>query len=327
MPAALSTTARGLTDRALYPSAVHLLHQALRLISRGDAHGDPAERGALICQLGEVLDASGRLDEALKMHRKAVALLTSVAGHDDLRAHAHNRFGHVLNCADRPDEAIAAHERAIAIARGAGHDELLAPILIDLGYTLWAVGRLADAREALTAGLALLTQADGRMAWYKAHATAGLGMVAQDTGDLDEAATRHRAAIAGFTEVCGGDHPDTAQALDKLGYTLRLQGHLHEAMATHLRGVRLLERRFGPSDPRVAMALSNLGLDYADAGRHREAVAAQSRAYAIFAAAVGPDHSSTRMASGRWAAAAEMADPPAQRLLDTVKVNRAAATA
>lgn len=321
---ALAAMARCYSDRVLYPVAEQMLRQALRLINRQDDMGTSADRAALTCQLGEVLDAAGRLDEALVTHQEAVALLADVVGHDDVVSHVHNRLGHVLSCADRHADAIAEHRLALATLLVGGRDELLAPVHVDLGYTLWALGRLDDARAALEAGLDLLAR-HGRQAcrdW--AHATAGLGMVAQDAGDLDRAVVCHQSAIALFTAVCGADHPDTAQALDKLGYTLRLQGHVTEAIAAHRRGVSLLERFLGRHDSRVAMTLTNLCLAYADAGRIGAAIAAQSRAHAIFESALGRHHTSTVMAGTRWAAVAGAA-PPGQRRLDDAEQQEPAA--
>ncbi|WP_232666758.1 BTAD domain-containing putative transcriptional regulator [Pseudonocardia sp. TRM90224] len=300
----LATTAHHYAERALYPAAERILQQALRLIDVPDAVADPVARGALVCQLGEVLDASGRLAEALELHRDAVHLLESAARTDDVvLAHAHNRLGHVLNCADRPVEAIRAHERAIATLRAGGRDDLLPAVLVDLGYTLWAAGRLGDAERELRAGRDMLEQRGRRGSRLWAHATAGLGMAAQDRGDLAEALTCHRLSIAAFIRVSGADHPDTAQAFDKLGYTQRLLGETAAAVDAHLRAVGLLERVFGPDDARVAMALTNLGLAYADAGRAEDAVDVQSRAHATFLAKLGPEHASTLLAAGRWAAA------------------------
>ena len=68
-----------------------------------------------------------------------------------------------------------------------------------------------------------------------------------------------RSALGVFTRVCGPDHPDTAQTLDKLGYALRLSGRADEAAGVHLRAVRLLEERgafaFRKSAELVAEAL------------------------------------------------------------------------
>jgi DNA-binding SARP family transcriptional activator len=295
----LATVAERQAERALYPAAEHVLRTALHLHGPG---GAPALRGRLVCQLGQVLDAAGSLGPALELHREAVRILDAVVAPDDVvLAHAHNRLGHVLNCADDAPAAIEAHRHALATLRGAGHDALVPPVLIDLGYTLWGAGRLDEAHEALVSGRALLESQGRKESRDWAHATAGLGMVEQDAGNLDVAVRHQRTAIAVFQRVGGPDHPDTAQALDKLGYALRLQGRSGEAIDAHRRGVRLLERVLGPDDSRVGMALTNLGLAHADDGDLERAIEVQARARAIFIDALGPVHSSTLLAGRRLA--------------------------
>ena len=115
-------------------------------------------------------------------------------------------------------------------------------MLTDLGYTLWAAGRLEEAGTALRAGREMLERQGRRDGRDWAHATAGLGLVEQDRGQLVAAAQHQRTVIEVFTRVCGSHHPDTAQALDKLGYVLRLQGRCQESMDAHERAARLLER-------------------------------------------------------------------------------------
>ncbi|WP_219414408.1 BTAD domain-containing putative transcriptional regulator [Pseudonocardia nigra] len=317
----LAAVARRFAGRALYPAAEQVLAAALRLarVQGGDA--DPVLEGALTCQLGEVLDAAGRLGRALELHRRAVEILDRVPVPSDVvRAHAHNRLGHVLNCADDVGGAIAAHERALATLQDAGRADLAAAVLVDLGYTLWSAGRLARADETLRAGRALLERQGHRDGRDWAHATAGLGLVEQDRGHLDEAVAHQRTAIEAFTRVCGAAHPDTAQAWDKLGYALRLQGRAQEAVEAHTRGLRLLERVLGVDDSRVAMTLTNLGLALLDTARPAEAVTAQARAHAIFRSALGPTHASTMLAARRWAVALAVAGHPgrARVLLEEV---------
>ena len=292
---ALAAVARRFTERALYSAAEQVLDAALRLV---ELSGTAVQRGALLCMLGEVLDQAGRLHEALSLHRQAVQLLDADPSADDLvLAHAYNRLGHVLNCADDTSGAIAAHECALKTLRTAHRDDLTAPVLIDLGYTLWADGRLDRAADALRAGRDLSER--GSREW--AHATAGLGMVAQDEGRLDEAVALQRLAIAEFTRIRGADHPDTAQAMDKLGYALRLRRRPHDAIEEHRRAAALLERVLGADDPRVAMTLSNLGLALRDAGLVDEAVEVQARAHQLFLTALGEAHASTLMAGRRRA--------------------------
>jgi tetratricopeptide (TPR) repeat protein len=226
----------------------------------------------------------------------------------------------VLNCADQAPAAITAHRRALDVLRRAGRTDLEPEVLIDLGYTLWGSGALKAAGEALRTGRAMLEDQGRRDVRGWAHATAGLGMVEQDAGRLDEAVAHQQAAIEAFTRISGADHPDTAQALDKLGYALRLQGRVDEAIETHRRGVRLLERVLGPDDSRVAMALTNLGLAVADSGAADQAVAIQTRAREVFTAALGPTHSSTLLAGDRLAHALVAAGQPvrAQAVRDEV---------
>ncbi len=298
---ALGALARRYTDRALYPAAEHVLRVALRL---QDGDRDPVVRGELTCRLGEVLDAAGRLGPALELHRRAVGILSAVVAPDVLvLAHAYNRLGHVLNCADDAPAAIDAHRRALATLGDADRDDLAAPVLVDLGYTLWGTGRLDEAAEAFHRGRAELERHGFREHRDWAHATAGLGLVEQDAGRVAVAVDLQRTAIAAFTRVCGPDHPDTAQALDKLGYALRLQGRAREAVDAHRRAVRLLERVLGADDSRVAMALTNLGLAYSDDGHPGLAVEAQSRARAVLRVELGAAHGSTILAGRRLALA------------------------
>ncbi|HEX2804740.1 MAG TPA: tetratricopeptide repeat protein [Kineosporiaceae bacterium] len=297
----LATVARWYLSRALYPGAQEALQMALRLCR---TIADPVLEGILLCELGEVLDTSGDLTEAYRYQQQAVDRLEPLLGPDDPRlAHAYNRLGHVLNCADDPTRAIVAHQRAVRMLRAAGREDLLAPVLVDLGYAEWGRGHLQEAAEALTAGRRLLETGGDRNGRSWAHATAGLGLVAQDSGRLEQALRLQRAALDAFSAVCGPDHPATAQVWDMLGYLLRLMGRYDEAVDAQLRAVRLLERVLGTRDSRVAMAVTNLGLAYESAGATAEAVTAQSRAHELFRRVLGDQHRSTLIAARRLAVA------------------------
>jgi tetratricopeptide (TPR) repeat protein len=202
----------------------------------------------------------------------------------------------------------------------AGREDLRPTVLTDLGYSLWAAGRLEPAGEALRAGRAMLERLGRRDDRDWAHATAGLGMVEQDIGHLDMAAAHQRTVIDVFTRVCGADHPDTAQALDKLGYVLRLRGRVEESIDAHQRAVRLLERVLGLNDSRVGMTCTNLGLAQLEGGRREEAVQSQDRARTIFLTALGPAHAHTLLAGRRLAVALAVTDHPlrARTLIEEV---------
>ena len=284
----LAAVARRFAERALYPAAEQVLTSALRLagVQSGGA-GTTIQRGTLLCQLGEVLDAAGRLDEALDLHRHAVELLDGEPEADELvLAHAYNRLGHVLNCADDTAGAVAAHERSLKTLRAVQRDDLVAPVLVDLGYTLWADGLLDRAEEALTTGRELM-EPDSR-GW--AHATGGLGMVAQDRGLVEEA----------VDAAPTGDRPRSPGSAARTTPTPRRRWTSSatpcgsctgptEAIEQHRRAVALLVRVLGEEDTRVAMTLSNLGLALGDAGLAEAAIDTQTRAHQLFQAKLGPD--------------------------------------
>ena len=306
----LAAVARRFAERALYPAAEQVLTAALRLadVQSGGA-GTTIQRGTLLCQLGEVLDAAGRLDEALDLHRHAVELLDGEPEADELvLAHAYNRLGHVLNCADDTASAVAAHERSLKTLRavqprrprrpGAGRPRLHA-----LGRRPARPGG-GGPHHGPRADGARQPGLGARHGWAR-HGGPGPGLV-------EEAVELHRRAIDAFTAVSGADHPDTAQAMDKLGYALRLLHRPAEAIEQHRRAVALLVRVLGEEDPRVAMTLSNLGLALGDAGLADQAIDTQTRAHQLFQAKLGPTHASTLMAGRRRAVALAAAGRTAQ---------------
>ncbi len=328
----LSALARRYAARALYPAATQVLDAALRLV-RVPAHGAPAadravQEGRLLCQLGEVLRRGRPAARGAAAAPGRGAHAAALVGPDDVAlAHAHNRLGHVLNCADDIEGAIA---DAPARAGRAGPRPDATTCARRCSPT-WDTrcgrpagsSRPSAALRAARAALAAQGRRDDRD-W--AHATAGLGMVEQDSGQLAAAVGHQRTVIEVFTRVCGADHPDTAQALDKLGYVLRLQGELAESVASGERAVRLLERVLGPDDSRVGMALTNLGLAYADADQPERAVQSQTRARAIFLAQLGPTHAHTLLAGRRLAVALARTDHPlrARALVEEVLADRRA---
>jgi len=123
--------------------------------------------------LGLLSYQTGRLDAALELMRRAVALRPDVA-------HFHGNLGNALRAAGRPDEAIAAYQEALRRNPGS------CAALVNLGNTLWEAGRPEDALRSFDAAL----RQDGRLA--EAHGGAGLAL--KDLGLLDE-------ALAAFDEA------------------------------------------------------------------------------------------------------------------------------
>ena len=191
--------------------------------------------------LGRVLVAQGRRDEAIDAYRQAIVLKA-----DDPVLHAN--LGAALYKAGRHDEAIDADRRAIALK---GEDEELCS---NLGVALHETGRSDEAIGALARAI------EFQPSYARAHNN--LGCVLHDLGRLDEAIAAYRRAIK--------LRPDAADGHTNLGSALCDVGWLDAAVATLTRAIAL--------DPHTAEAHANLGTAYLGLGRHDEAIASFRRA-------------------------------------------------
>ncbi len=225
--------------------------------------------------LGVILQARGKLDEAAASYQRAL-------GVNPRYAQALIGFGNLLQVQGKPEEALSCYRRALEAEpdRSEAHN--------NLGNLLHALGRHAEAVESYRRALALRPgdpdvhanlgaafHEGGRREEALAHlrqalaadpdhpdANANLGAALLDGGEWEEAATCCRRALAAS--------PQHAHAHNNLGAALQRQGRLEEAMASY--------RRALTADPRHADAHTNLGAALHEAGRMDEALACYRRA-------------------------------------------------
>jgi predicted O-linked N-acetylglucosamine transferase (SPINDLY family) len=117
-------------------------HLWCRTVREGEAPAEPHRDAASILLQGVALQQAGRLDDAIAVYRRAVALAP-----DD--ACAHNNTGSALREQGRLDEAIAAFRRAIEL------NPTLAPAHSNLGVTLADQGKVSEAIASLRRSIAL----------------------------------------------------------------------------------------------------------------------------------------------------------------------------
>jgi tetratricopeptide (TPR) repeat protein len=232
---------------------------------------DPESHG----NLGNVLRARGRLDEAAASHRRAIEVKPDYA-------EAHNNLGSVLRDQQRYDDAVASYRRALAIKPdfAMAHD--------NLGLALRSLGRLdqaasshrralvmkpdfAEAHAHLGDALSGLGRFTDAVASYRrslelkpgyADVEHGLGAALLQIGRAEEAAASYRRTL----EL----KPDFADAHNNLGSALRDLGRLDEAVASYGRALEL--------KPDYAEAHNNLGNVQMELGLPEEAAASYRRA-------------------------------------------------
>ncbi|WP_448608716.1 FxSxx-COOH system tetratricopeptide repeat protein [Geodermatophilus sp. URMC 60] len=310
-------------ERASFRAARDALETALRLAEGVGTHDVLV--GELQSDLGELLDLQGDLGAAIARHELAVAVLERSLSREDVRvAWSRARLGHCLNCAGDPHGAVRECHQALVVLRAAGEPSETARVLVELGYAHWATHALQPAADAFTEALHLLRASGRGDHALAAAATAGLGTVRQDQGDLHVARALHEQGLAMLQRIHGKDHPDIGQFWDKLGYVLRLLGDPAASVAAHRRAEEMLAATLGPADPRVGMALTNLGLALAAAGDAAGAREAQERARDIFVAAYGEEHPHTHLANRRLAVALlDAGAPEAARALARAELEHA----
>jgi serine/threonine-protein kinase len=115
----------------------------------------------------------------------------------------------------------------------------------------WARTHFSEA-QAIYERLGLVTEID------YADVLNGLGMLAQEAGDLERAETSFRQAAEMYRRKLGPEHPWHLVALSNLASVLGQAGD-EEAVPQFHRLLDLLERVYGPDHPRVAGVFQNLG--------------------------------------------------------------------
>ncbi len=230
------------------------------------------------CNLGSVLQAQGKLDEAIASFNKAIlidrnntvfhfnlgrALQVQGKLHDAADSYraalalspnhieSLSNLGLTLLALHEPEEAADIFRRALGVAPG------LAEMHFNLGLALNAQGRFDAAIESYRNAIAIFGD------FAQAHCNLGAALLTQ--GKIDEAVNSYRRAIAcspGFTE-----------AHYNLGISLQAQGNLAEAIASYRRTLEL--------QPNFIEGYCNLGNALRAQGQLDKAVECYQQALAI----------------------------------------------
>ncbi len=152
--------------------------------------------------LGVLAGQVGRLDAAIDLIGRAIAINADVAMY-------HSNLGEIHRRSGQPEPAIARFERALELNPDSAEAHN------NLGNVLWERGRLDAALARYRHAIAL------RPLYADAHSN--LGNALKDMGRLDEAADAYRRAI--------DLKPDMAEAHNNLGSALLEQGRVDEALA------------------------------------------------------------------------------------------------
>jgi serine/threonine-protein kinase len=301
VPASLYNVARALDERGDVTAAETFFRRALAAY-RTQQPVDSLELAHVLNDLGDVLQYSGKLDEALVTQREALAIRRAVTTTppEELAASLNN-VGVIIGQQGQMAEAEPLLREALQVvlrAKGPDHPDV-ASALNALAFTLNEQGKVPPAdslyREALRIRIATLgvdhpevTRTLNQYGWLQ-----------HDRGAFDSAAVLARSVLARRDHSLPSTHPMIASSLVLLGQSLLALGKTAEA-ERHLRDALALRRQQLPADHwLIAVTKSVLGESVLAQGRRAEAAPLLNEGFEGLRTGRGADHPLTRRARAR----------------------------
>ena len=171
-----------------------------------EATGDRHETAYTLSSMGLCLQRAGRFEEAVSLHRRALATRPEV---DD--GTQRWSLGQALAATGRHDEAIEALQQAAEANRAAGNTWFEGAALRDLGVLLGTLGRAREAADHLTRAVARFESGNDQE--EEAGALRELGATMRKLGDTGQAGECWRRALEIYERL---DLPEAEQVRDSL---------------------------------------------------------------------------------------------------------------
>ncbi len=278
------TAARGLLAATRGDPAAAEIWYRKTLAAVERLHGsDEPRTGAAANDLAGALRRQNRLDEALPLYLRALAIAEASYGpHHPAIATPLNNLGNVYYDLQRHADAQRYYERTLALSEGLGSDHPeVANALNNLANNLLALDRSVEAVDLHTRALQIRERALGPShpevavsLANRAMADAALGRHAEATASLERALQIQRATL-------GATHPDLASTYNVLGNLRFAVGDFVGAVREYNSAVQLCEQAASHDPSELAAWLFNLGNTQLALGQHRNARATLLRSLTL----------------------------------------------
>ena len=258
----LARASRALADHATaedaYKRAIALLHE----------QGDKANEGIVTDNLAVLYMSQGRLADAERFNKRALALLEEALGRDHVSVgRAAGNLGVLLNEAGRRNEAEPMLRRALAISDMQPRKDAVQIGIIEdnLAGLLRESGRGAEAKghyvRALQLFESVLPARHPRIATQRNN----IGRYFLDMGKYAEAEEALTSALSLYDEIYGKDSFEYAISAANLGEVYTALRRYGEARSLFTRALAALERVYGPGHINLLVTLNAAGaLELAD---------------------------------------------------------------
>ncbi len=203
-----------------------------------DEMGDLHRLMQTMLELGSVLRALGKRDEAIDTYRDAVALAEQ-AGDELDRATAYAQLGAAFHAAGEPFRAIEWLDRARPALEASG-GPALAALLNNLGLVYEAVGRFGEAITVYQRSFELIEPTTRASQLQLATIAGNIGAAHYELGELEEALSSYRRDLALSQAI--GDQAGTAATHHNIGHVLLEMGVPQGALTEFTRAREIYER-------------------------------------------------------------------------------------
>ena len=262
---------------ALLATKVASAHQHGRIepllrdaLARLPAETNAYHRSTALIDLAELLDATGRSDEAAAAAAEALALRRRVLGPGDVRTAEALAVRAAVAQGD-PSAAEADAREAIAIAEAAGAGAILVEVLNPLARALMAQDRFDEAAAVYARRFRLAGEVYGTGGTRYPAASVNVGRALHAAGRYDEAAAAWAESLGLLRGAYGPESPVVASTLVLAGRTAEAAGRLGAAEAFFQEAYDA-SRSFQPSSRTRALSAMALGRVRLDRGRAEAAV-------------------------------------------------------
>jgi len=247
--------------------------------------------------IGHVYDETGDHEQALNMHKKALAIYSFVSGEDHPNtAISYTAIGNVLEAKGDYDEALEYYQKSLVInERFYGKlDSKTAIAHLNCGNVLYVKGSLGKAVSHFHQAIEIQEMALGGNHPDMANTYNSMGEIVGRLGNHEQALDYHYKSLAIKESVLGTNHPETAVSCCNIGGVLFSLNNLDGALQQCSRALAIFDNaESGAFHPKTATCYNNIGVIRAKYGHHGEALECLGKALQIREQTLGKDHPDT----------------------------------
>jgi len=277
---------RAYTSLGLYRTGEEVLERAYNLRRQTLGNSD-LNTAATLDSLATAVRLENEYSRAEPLFRGALAIRKRKLQPDDLLiASSMTNLGECLYLEGKDSEAESMLRQALSVQRNNHRDGDIAMSDNYLALVLERKGDFSEAVQLLREAVELDARTGTDTPEY-ANSLHNLAGALIDSGNLSEAETMDRQALAISRKVNGPGHPDLCYPLNNLGYTFLEKGDWASAEPFLKENVEI-QRNTGRAGPRLAGAVNNWARMLQERGDYSKADESYAEAIAMMRAASGP---------------------------------------